>query len=453
MKILILGGGKVGETLCRELAGEENIFITVIEKDEKVFSRLISRYDIDGVCADGSDIQNLIEAGVEKADIFIAVSQLDEINLITAALAGKLGAKYTIARVRGEQYSGQEEFIRKSFGIDLLVNPDRETAGNISRNLRFPHATNIENFHRYNVDIVGIHIGDNSILKNMSLTDFGRKYDLLVCTIERKDHVFIPTGKDMIEAGDTIHVTGTQKDLANFYEDCGYLNEKPIKSIMVVGGGRLTVSLLNLIDRKAYNIKVIESDYDSAVKLSEKFEDVTVIYGDGTDQEFLKEENLKMYDCSLALTGIDEENLMMSVFAKTLGVRKIFTKLNRSNITRLLDKNEIVHTVITPKRVIVDIIIQFVRSLINSDGSKIEEFYTFADARVAAIQFKANENSKSVGKTLGELSLKSNVLVAYVIRDKNIFFPRGKDEIKAGDSVVIITTNTDFTDLDDMLEK
>lgn len=452
MKILILGCGKVGETLCQDLANEEDIFITIIEKNERIFERVVSRYDVDGMCADGSDIENLIEAGVKEADIFIAVSQQDEINIITATLAGKLGAKYTIARVRGEQYSGQVNLLKKSLGIDLIVNPDRESARNIARNLRFPQATNIENFHRYHVDIVGIYINEHSKLMDLTLIEFGQKFDLLVCIIERKGEVFIPKGVDKIEFGDIIHVTGTKPDMVNFYDYAGYLDEKPVKSIFVVGGGKLTDSLLKILDRKKYSIKVVENNHDAAVKLSQKFEDVSIIYGDGTDQGFLNEENLKSYDCSMALTGVDEENLLMSIYAKKIGVRKIFTKLNRSNITRLLENNEIIHTVITPKRVIVDIITKFILSILNSEGSKIEEYYTFADARVEAIQFKANESSRVIDKTLLDMKIKKNVLIAYIIRKGDIFFPRGKDIIKDGDRVVIVSTLKDLTDLDDILE-
>lgn len=453
MKILILGAGKVGETLCNDLAEEDDIFITIIEKKMRVFERMVSKYDIDGMCADGSNIQNLIEAGVKDVDIFIAVSQIDEINLITATLAGKLGAKHTIARVRGEQYSGQERLLKKSLGIDLIINPDKESAINIARNLRFPQATNLESIYKDNVDIVGIHIEENSKLKDLSIIDFGKRFDLLVCAIERGGEVFIPSGIDYVKESDTIYVTGVKDELISFYEYAGYLDEKPIKNIFIVGGGRLTQSLLKLISKENYNIKVVENKYETAVKLSQDFENCNILYGDGTSQDFLNEENLKKNDCSMALTGIDEENLLMSVYAQKVDVRKIFTKLNRSNITRLLEKNEIVHTVITPKRVVVDVITRFIKSLINTEGSEVEEFYTFSDARVEVIQFRANEDCKALDTTLLELKIRRNVLIAYIIRDGDIFFPRGKDMIKNKDRVVIISTLKDITSLDEILEK
>lgn len=452
MNIIIIGGGKVGETLCREISSESNCDVTLIEKNEKVLDKMQSKFDIQGIAGSGTSVDTLREAGIENCDFFIAVSQKDETNIIACIMAKKLGAKYTIARVREREYSAHIDFVKESLGISKIINPDLEASYDIYRMMKYIHATSVEVFMDNKVSMVGIVINEDSKITNMYLKDFRKLFDVIVCIIQRDMDVFIPTGESQILDGDIIYVTGSSTNMQNFYAKVGYMGEKTLKSVLIVGGGKLSSYLLPLLKRMNIDIKVIELDYKRAKKLSEQYSDVSVICGDGTDQDFLDEMMIENQDCCISLTGIDEENALISMFAAQRGVKKTITKINRLAILKVI-RSEEVKSIITPKRIIADAILRSIRSIKNVKGSNVEQLYTLAGDEVQALQFKAHPKSKLIGKSLETIKLKNNTIIAVISRNNTLFFPTGKDAILEEDKVLVVTKHIDFSDLDDILER
>lgn len=450
MNIIVVGGGKVGEMLCKELSHEKTYSLTLIEKNEKVLNRLSNRFDIQAINGSGINIDTLEEAGVSQCDFFIAVSQKDEINIIACIIAKKMGAKYTIARVRETEYSSHINFVRDSLGISQIINPDLEASYDIYRIIKYPYATNVENFMDNKVSMVGVFIDENSVIANMYLKDFRKKFDVIVCIVQRGADVFIPMGESQILPKDIIHVTGTSENMLDFYSKVGFLNEKPLKSALIIGGGKLSSYLIPLLQRLKTQIQIIEINHDVAVKLSEQYNKVSIINGDGTDQDFLDEMMVESYDACITLTGIDEENALISIYASQKGVRKTITKMNRLAILNVINRDH-VKSIITPKRIIVDKIMRTVRSKVNTSGSNVQQLYTLANDEVEALQFNIRGKSRVIGRPLEKIKIKSNTIIAFILRKNNLFFPTGKDMLMEDDKVLIVTKHNDFTDIDDIL--
>lgn len=449
MRIVIAGGGKVGEVLCQELSLEGND-IVLIEKNAVRLERIINKNDITGLAGNAANYENLMEAGVDDCDIFIAVTHEDEINIIAAIIAKKMGANYTIARVRNPEYAGHMGFVRDSLGISMMINPELEAAKVISKVIRFPEALSVEQFVNGRVNIVETKIKPHGPLAGMSLTQFGQQYgEVLMCAVTRGEETFIPSGDTVLEVGDHVFVTGTQKDLTQFYRKTGY-NEEKIRSALIVGGGRAAYYVIKMLSGMKINLKVIELNHERARKLSEDFPNTVIVQGDGTDQEFLKEERIDHYDAVISMTGVDEENILISLYAASLGVKKEITKVNRTNLLKILG-NVGLQSIITPKRIIANEILRFVRSFGNTKASNVEALFRIADNRVEALQFLVKVNSKIVNTPLKQLELKDHLLVAYIIRNRKLIFPSGEDEIRVGDRIIIVTTNKTFDDIDDIL--
>lgn len=450
VEIVIAGGGKVGETISQELAREDNN-IVLIEKKADRLEQIINKLDITGLAGDGADYENLVEAGVENCDIFIAVTPEDEKNIISAIIAKELGAKYTIARVRDPKYSNHMDFVRESLGITMVINPEMEAAKHISRILEYPESLRTEQFEKSRVNMVELVIKKGSPLHDKSLIQFREKYgDVLICVLTRDQKTIIPSGETIIKEGDIVHVTGAREDLARFYRKAGY-KEKKIESTLIIGGGGVTYYLLNLLKHTDIDVKVIEIREDKAIELSYEFPDVVVIKGDGTDQELLDEERIHSFDSVLSLTGIDEENIINSLYALSLGVNKVLTKVSRTRLLKILGNMDLQSTV-TPKHLITSKILRFVRSLGNTTVSNVEALIRIADNKVETLQFLVKETSRVVGIKLKDLNTKDDLLVAYIIRGDNLIYPSGEDEILAGDHVLIVTMHKSFDDVDDILK-
>lgn len=449
MRIVIIGAGKVGEELCRSLAiaGHD---ITLIEKDADRLEQLVNMTDIKGIVGNGSIYETQLEAGVDTCDIFIAVSPFDEINIIAAITAKQVGATHTIARVRDPDYSRQANFVKESLGITMMINPEMEAALDISRIIQFPSALGIERFGGGLVNIIEVVINDDSPLAGQHVKDFREKHmDVLICVISRNGDVIIPSGQTVIQAGDHIHVTGTSKELTKFYKAAGFYRQ-PLKSVFIVGAHRIAYYLIQRILPLKMRVKTIELDPEVAETLAADFPEVEVVAGDGTDQQVLKEERMSHYDAVIALTGVDEENLLLSLYAKSEGVKKTVTKVNRTNLVKLLEAQPL-DSIITPRRLIADIIIRFVRAMQNSEGSNVDALYRIADNKVEALQFTVRSDCKIAGIPLINLTLKNHVLIAAIMRNGHLIFPRGTDKIQTGDRVIVVTTHINFNDLDDVL--
>lgn len=451
MKIVIVGAGKIGESLCRDLSTEGND-ITLIEKDSKILDKILSVSDIMGIVGNGANREVLADAGVHDTDIFIAVTTNDEINLISSVMAKKMGAKYTIARVRNTEYSEQMQFMKESLGIDIMLNPEAEAADFIRKNLEYPNALNVENFAKNKVNLVEILVEKNSYLHDLKLMDFKRKYfkNILVCIVQREQEIYVPTGSFILKEDDRIYVTGPHTDLEEFYKSLGHSEER-IKSVFIIGGGRITHYLADILLKKKMKLKIVELNEDRAKELSEIYEEAEIINGNGIDTDLLEEENFSSYDACVSLTGIDEENIIISMFADKIGIKKTITKINRTSLLNVLGLVGL-QSILTPKKIIADYIVKIVRSFAGAQGeNNIQNLYRLADNRVEAIEFSVGEYSRVVGTPLKDLHIKENVLIPYIIRNGKLIMPGGLDVIQPNDTVIIITTQQYLDDIDKII--
>lgn len=451
MKIIIVGAGKIGELLCRDLSTEGSD-ITLIEQDAKILDKVLSISDIMGIVGNGANREVLRDAGTHEADIFIAVTTNDEINLISSVMAKKMGAKYTIARVRNPEYSEQIEFMRESLGIDVMLNPEAEAAEFICKNLEYPNALNVESFAENKVNLVEISIENDSFLNELTLIEFKQKYfkNLLVCIVQRGQEVFVPTGKFVLKSGDRIYVTGKHTDLGEFYKSLGQCDER-IKSAFIIGGGRITHYLIDKLLKKKMKLKIVETQEEKARELSEIYEQAEIINGNGMDMELLEEEDFKHYDACISLTGIDEENIIISMFADKIGIKKTITKINSTSLLNVLGFVGL-QSILTPKKIIADYIIKIVRSRVGSQGeNNIQNLYRLADNRVEAIEFLVKEFSQVIGIPLKDLHIKKNTIIPYIVRKNELIIPGGDDTIQANDRVIIITAQQYLDDIDKII--
>jgi trk family potassium (K+) transporter NAD+ binding protein len=450
MKIVIIGAGKVGELLCQDLSLEGNDII-LVEKEAKTLEKILSNNDIMGFVGNGTSYDVQMEAGVPKADVFISVTEKDEINIIASVIAKKLGAKYTIARVRSIDYSSQISFMTDSLGIDLVINPELEAAKDIKKNIDFPDALNVETFLDGKLKLVEFSIEEDSILENVSILDFKQKYfpNLLVCIIKRGDEIIIPSGNNFIKPNDRIYVTGSNEEILKFQDKLGK-NNKKIKSAFIIGAGIISHYLAKELLKDRISVKIVEQNLQKANRFSEALEGASVINGDGSSEETLKEENFKNYDSCISITGIDEVNMFISIYAKKIGIKKIITKLNKLSLVNILGDNSF-QSIITPKKIIADNIVKVIRSLSGKRKSLIENLYRLENNRVEAVEFLIRGNNKVNNIPLKDLKIKKNLMIAYIIRDGLPIFPKGTDCIKEGDRVIIITTEIFFDDINNIV--
>ena len=451
MKIVIIGAGKVGELLCRDLSLEGNDII-LVEQDAKILEKILANNDIMGFVGNGVSYDTQMEAEVPKADVFIAVTEKDEINIIASVIAKKLGAKYTIARVRSTDYSSQLEFMTDSLGIDLVINPELEAAKDIKQNIDFPDALNVESFLDGRLKLVEFQIDENSPIAGVSLFDFKQKYfpHLLVCIIKREDKVIIPSGNNFIKAGDRIYITGSNSEIIKFQDALGK-NNKKIKSAFIIGAGIISHYLVQELLKDKIQVKIVELNPKKANKFSEYLPQATIINADGSNVDVLKEENFKNYDSCISITGIDEVNMFISIYAKKIGIKKIITKLNKLSFVDILGENSF-QSIITPKKIIADNIVKVVRSIASKKKNLIENLYRLENNRVEAVELLINSKSKVSNIPLKDLKIKKNLIIAYIIRNNVAIFPKGTDVIKEGDRVIIITAESFFDDINHIIE-
>lgn len=449
MKIVIVGAGKVGEVLCKDLSSE-GYDIVLIETNRKRLENIIEVADITGLVGNGASYDIQIEAGVKDCDIFIAVSEHDEINIIASIIAKKLGAKHTIARVRSPEYSDNVNFAQKELGITLMVNPEKESAKAIMDILKFPSTHSVETFMNGKVNIVEFTVLENSPINNMALKDINiTKEKILIVSVYREGTVFIPNGNFVFQAGDKINVTGTVRAINEFIINCNY-STKPIKSVLIVGGGELAYYLTEELLNKRIRVKLIEINDERASYLSEAFPNAIIIKDDGTDHEALLEQRIESYDAVISTTTIDEENIMLSMFAESLGVKKNIVKISRDILKPIAEKIG-VDTIITPKKVVADNIIKYVRSILNTKGSRVENLHRLIGGQIEAIQFQITEESEALEIPLKDLKTKPGVIVACIRRGEKIIFPGGEDFVIKGDRVLVVTSNKYFDEFEDVM--
>lgn len=455
MNVIIVGAGKVGSYLTSKLS-DEGHNILVIEKNKDVLERLLAQNDVMGILGDGRDLSVLDEANVDECDAFIAMTFNDDVNLISSMIAKKKGAKSTIVRLRDPRYIKYDEFMRKTMGVDRLVNPEYYAAKEIQRTLKYTYAVNVENFLDSKVILIELEVDENSKLANKSLMDLnaeGLLGNTIIVIGEKDDQVVIPNGNHILEVGEKIYVAGPREDIDKFYKR-QVDNKKSIKNVLIVGGGSIALNLSELLLKRNFNVTVLEIDKERAIDFSERLPECEVINADGSDPEILDEVRIENYDAVVALTGIDEENILISLLAKKRGIDKIIAKVNRTQllkITGILD----VDTTVTPKKSASFFVSRLLRSKENSRGESISNLFRLSDDRVEAIDFTVIENSRVTGKKLKDLNVKANTLIVGISRQNlggKIEVANGESTIELGDRVMVVTKNKDFKEIDDILE-
>lgn len=451
MKIIVLGAGKVGKTLIKHMSNEDHDIIVVDQNATKV-EEVVNQYDVIGVVGNGGSYDILMEAGAEDANLIICVTASDELNILAGLMAKKMGTRHTIARVRNPDYSSQRDFMRNQLGFSMIVNPELEAASEIRRVLSFPSAVKVDTFSRGKVELAEFFVEDHSRLNGVELNQLHKitKTNILVCAVSHNEDVIIPDGNYAIKPGDHLYITGTHRDLSRFCLDIGVITNR-IKNVIIVGGGKIAYYLSKQLSTQGIKVKIIEKDKNRCQVLAEKLPYVTIIHGDGSDDELLNEEGIENTDAVLALTGLDEENIVLSLSAKSLYHKKTIAKVTRMNYTGLSDVLK-VDSIVAPKKIVASQIIRYVRAKMNKDhDSAVKTLYKIVDGEVEAVEFKVTEHFKFLHKTLNEMKIKEHVLVAAIIRDNEVIVPKGNTTMELNDYVIIVSRGEIMKSLNDML--
>ena len=451
MKIIIVGCGKVGQTLAEKL-NESGNEITVVDVLPEKVHEVSARYDVMGVIGNGATHGVLQEAGIELADLFIAVTDSDELNLLCCMVAKREGKCQVIARVKNPEYLDETAYLKEKLGLAMVINPEYAAAEEIARVLLFPTAVKIEPFGKGKVELIAFRLHKDNALIGQSVKSAMSKLKskVLICTVERGEEAFIPSGDFVFEEKDVVFIVSRRRDAKDFFAKirCRGI---AVKDAIVVGGGAITHYLLDILENSGISFKVIEKDYKRCEELATRFEKVTVIHGKGSDKELLAEEGIADAGAFIALSGLDEENILLSLFAKDEGTKKLVTKIGRIDYESIVSKLDL-DTVVCPKNVTSDIILRYVRATGNAMGSNVERLYNVIQDKVEAAEFIVKDGSKILGTPLMELKFKPNVLVASIVRDGQVIVPRGADKIEVGDSVVLVSMGINPSDVDDVLE-
>ena len=449
MKIVLVGGGKVGFALCRSLVAEKHD-VVLIEQNEAVLNHIVSRFDIMGLLGNGADFAILEQAGVQECDIFIALTEYDEVNMISAVLAKKMGAKETIVRVRNPEYSNAYFKEKNILGFSLIVNPELLAARAISNIIDFPNALSVERFAGGRVSLMEFVIKDSSDLCQMPISDFRKKFgNIIVCAMERDHQLMIPSGDVTIQDKDRIFVTGNRVDMMLFHN---YFKSRAVKSLLIVGAGKIAYYLLGILKDSRIDTKVIEINPERARFFSEKFPNLYIVQGDGTAKDILLEESAPHYDAVATLTGVDEENIITSMFLDRVGVHKNITKVNRTSLLEIIHAPDF-SSIITPKSIAVDAIMHFIRGRVNAQYSDLQAMHHLANGQIETLQFQIKEANKMTAKPLSQLKLKKGVLIAAIIRKGKTIFPTGEDTLEVGDQLLVTTLLPNITKIYDLIER
>ena len=452
MKIVIIGDGKVGYKLAKQLSSEKYDIILIDNNEEKL-RKSIERMDVFCVAGEGGSVEVQQRADVPHADLVIACTSTDECNMLSCLIARRLGARHTIARVRNPIYYKQIDFLKKDLHLSMVVNPELIVAGDITRLLLFPDASKVETFVKGRVELVEfpIHCGK---LEGLSLSELYARFQVqvLVCAVESGETVLIPDGDYILKAGDKLHIAASHQNMEQFFKKIALRKEK-IKNAMICGGGRVAYYLAGQLCNLGMNVKIIERNRERCEELCELLPQATIINGDATEHDLLIEEGIEKTDAFIALTGMDEENIIMSLFASKQSVSKVIVKINEDRRAMMIDELGL-DSIVSAKTATADAILGYVRARRNSQCSaNVETMYQLLDGRVEALEFIIKSENAYTGVPLKDLNLKVNNIIACIARGRKIIIPNGDDSIQVGDSVVIITMTKQIRDLDDILVK
>lgn len=451
MKVVVIGNGKIGSSLSSALVREGHD-VTIVDKNERKLNRSKNSLDVMCIEGNGATAETQLKASVNKSGLVIAVTPYDELNILCCLIARKLGAEKTISRVRMPDYFKQMHLIKDELRLSMVINPELITASEIFRVLTFPAAVKVEVFGKGRLELIEFKVTEKTGIAPVNLINLYKKVKtrFLVCAVQRDDSVFIPTGDFEIRNGDSINIAATHKSIEKFFRSSGLMKDK-VKSVMIVGGGMICYYLASQLLAIGMRVKIIEKDEERSVEIAHLLPKAIVVCGDGTDQELLLEEGLLNADAFVSLTGIDEENMIISLFAKESTDAKVVTKINRDNYIDIADQIGI-DCIVSPKDLMVSNVLSYVRSLDNAQDSEIESLYHLVGGQVEAIEFKVKDNVENiVGIPLKDMRLKKNLLVSAIIRKREIIIPDGNTQIELGDSVVIVSKEHRFSRLKDIL--
>jgi len=451
MRIIVVGDGKVGHMLAGRLA-QESHDVVVVDISEEVLRKSQDTLDVMTLKGNGANAHTLVEVQVEKADVLVAVTAGDETNMLCTLIGKRLGAKYTIARIRDPEYHDSLDLLQKDMDIDMAVNPERATALEISRLIRFPLATNIETFAKGHVEMVGFNVSERSAIVDKPLKELPRNADepVLYAAIERGDEVIIPMGDTIIRAEDHVHVIGELDNLTSFFHRMGRDPVK-IKHVTIMGGGRISYYLAKMLLPIGMNLTIIEINKEKALALSELLPEANIICGDATDVELLRQEGIENTDAFIALSDRDEENLLTGLYAATRGVPKVVVKNNRVTNKDVIHKLDL-DSIVSPQAIVCDTILRYVRAHEGGIGTAVEKVYQLMSGKAEALEFIAVPEQAYIGVPLKDLKIKKGTLVVCIVRNGHVIIPFGNDHIAAGDSVIIVAEESGISDLSEVME-
>ncbi|MGN0778957.1 MAG: Trk system potassium transporter TrkA [Aristaeellaceae bacterium] len=453
MRILVVGDGKVGHTLAEHLTREGHD-ITMVDQNDEVLQKCEDTLDVLGVRGNGANAKTLMDAEVGRMDVIIAVTASDEINMLCCLLAKRLGAKYSIARIRDPEYNESLTLLQREIGLDMAINPERATALEISHLLRFPFASNIESFAKGQVEMVGFRAQAQDAVVGWPLKSLSSRHPMmprvLYVAVERENRVIIPNGDFIIEAGDRVHVMAERVTITEYFRFLGK-NARRIRNVMLLGGGRISYYLAKDLNAMGIRVKMMEINQAKAARLSEMLPHVDVIHGDGTDQELLEQEGLADMDAFIALCDRDEENLMTGLFASQQGVKKVIVKNNRVSYADILTTMGL-DSVVSPKEITCNNILRYTRARANRTGG-VEKLYRLMDGKAEALELVAKRGDAYIGVALKNLHVRKGTLVGLIVRKGKVIVPFGNDFIGEGDHVIILSNASGISELKEVFER
>lgn len=452
MRIIVVGCGKIGTAIISSLVAEGHD-VVALDNDPDILNNITNTYDVMGICGSGADYEIFAEAGVEDTQLFIAVTGSDELNMLCCFIAKKMGAANTIARIRNPEYNDSSlGFMCKQLELSMAVNPELLTAKELYNILRFPAAVKIENFSRRNLEMIELKLSRYSELDGMKICKLREKYKagFLVCAVQRDNKVYIPSGNFELKCGDKIGLTASPSEMAKLLKMLGVLRRQA-KNVMILGGSRTAYYLAKMLTGAGISVKIIEKDMKICRELSSLLPGVVVIQGDGTQHEQLLEEGLQSVDALVSLTGIDEENIIISIFASMQKVEKVIAKINRDELATMAGKIGL-DCIVSPQEITSSRILQYARALENSMDSSVETLYRVMDGKAEALEFAVHSDSKVTGIPLKQLDIKNNILIAGIMRGRKTIIPSGSDVIMPDDRVIVLAGEQRLQDLSDILK-
>ena len=451
MKIIVIGCGKIGTTILASLVSEGHEVVAV-DGDADAISEISNIYDVMSVCGNGADCDTLAEAGVDGAELVVAVTGSDELNMLSCFLARRMGAKHTIARIRNPEYNDRSlGFMRQQLGLSLSINPEMLAAQELYRILRMPTALNVETFSRRNFEMVELRLKSPTPLDGVQISDLRKRYDanFLICAVKRGEETYIPDGNFVLRAGDRIGLMAAPNELQKLLKMLG-LMQKQARNVMILGASKTAYYLSKMLLSGGCTVKLIELDRDKCLEYSDTLPGVVMICGDGARQELLLEEGIRSTDAFVTLTGMDEENILISCYAASQAVPKVITKVNRNELISMASKLGL-DCMISPKKIVSDILVRYARALNSSIGSKMETMYKIMDGSAEAVEFIVGEDFSHIGTSLRDMRLKPHTLIAGIMRGRKAIIPAGHDTIQPGDHVIVLSADRHIVDLGDIL--